>query len=231
MDHDFHQHLRELEAEHGRQELERQVKPGEQRLQMVGLTLDDLAKQKAVLDLGAEDGYIARAAHVKGLSTRVISIDIEPPPKQLVEAGLPFYQFDLTKEREWPPKEALGSPTLAITKQGPLFTSRDEVAAKGFLDSVFRRLAQNGQIRIYPTRFGFIQDRLFGDDAKYSTLKSKPLAELLQDPQNNEFNLKANEATKAWLGANKFKFSVGRIENFEGPSANGEFLILEQNAD
>ena len=226
MDEEFFEHFHQARREFENAEIEKLVRPGLNRLKMVGLNLEDLSHHQTVLDLGAGEGYIARAVNARKMNTRVISMDVEPPPLEITNLGLPFYQFDLTKPKEWPSDVMLGEPTLAISKQGPLFISSHEPAARAFLEQALSKIKESGEFRVYPVRFNFIIQQLFGDDPKYWELKRKLLKDLLSDPVNNQFNLEANKQSQKWLSENRFKFQTRKIENFDGPSSNSEYLVL-----
>ncbi len=201
-------------------------KPGRQRLKFVGLALEDLNKHRVVWDLGAGEGYVARAVKAANSPSRVVSMDILPPSKEIIDQHLPFFQFDLTQAKQWPDASVVGRPSLAISKQGPLFIAQKESAAREFLQTVLNRLETGGEFRAYPARFNFKMLESFGDSAEFWRIKNLDLKQLLQSEENNEINLHANQATAEWLKKNQFKFKNGTIQDFQGSSANGEYLIF-----
>lgn len=80
-------------------------------LEYLGLTWEDIKATKDVLDVGARDACIARAARLLGISTRIVSVDIqatEPMDSSFVVASanhLPFADnsFDLVISHAAPP--------------------------------------------------------------------------------------------------------------------------------
>lgn len=216
----------ELEKQYKAEQQRAKEKPGRERLKFVGLTLEDLNKHDVVWDLGAGEGYIARAARAADSPSNVVSMDILLPSKEFRDLNLPFYQFDLTQAKQWPDASVVGKPTLAISKQGPLFIAKKESAAREFLQTVLNRLDVSGELRVYPARFNFKMLELFGDNAEFWRIKNLDLKQLLRSEENNEINLHANQATAEWLGENKFKYHSRIIQDFKGPSANREYLIL-----
>lgn len=203
------------------------IRAGEQRLGMVGLTVDDLRDCKTVLDIGAgEEGYVARAAKFSGFPGHVVSIDIEPMP-DVESDGLELFQFDATQEREWPP-ELLGKADLAVSKQGPLFKAKKEFAAEEALNAALKSLAKdkNFGLRVFPIRFGFIIEEMLETNRDYARLRLMNLKQLLKSKDNDNFNLQANRLTLDWLQEHKYNFKTGTVKQPQEMKSNNEYLTI-----
>jgi len=184
-------------------------------LASVGLKMEDLRDKQLVLDLGARDCYIERAARQSGLFC-VASVDLSFPEyvKRLI---LNRFQTDAVS-LPFPDNSA----NLLISRGGPLYKTTDEEKTLRLLSEFNRVQNQTGELRIHPARFGFIEQRLLDANSDFYSAKNKaPFRGSPMDIQQaTVYYLKANEMSAKFLESLGYEFEIDTIEDH--PELSGD---------
>jgi hypothetical protein len=184
-------------------------------LSSVGLKMEDLRDKQLVLDLGAKDCFIERAARQNGIFC-VASVDL----------SFSEYVKHLVLNRFQTDAENLpfsdNSADLLISRGGPLYKATSEAKVLRLLSEFNRVQNSTGDLRIHPARFGFVEQQLLDSNSDFYDMKSKaPFRRSLVDVQKLiDYYLKANKATAEFLENLGYKFEIGSIENQPGLSVD-----------
>lgn len=197
---------RSPQEQYAGKEVKRIVETAIRQLALVGMTVEDLGSKKLIVDLGAQECAIERLGKSLGYEN-IISVD-KKFPSSVKDKGLNLLEGDAT---------ALnledGSADLIISRAGPHFKEPTEEGAKQILKEMNRIDSQDGEIRIHPIRFGFIQENLKKENSRYDAiLATDPFRRSLLDIEElTSFNNQANEETIKFLEAQGFQVKVKNI--------------------
>ena len=136
------------------------------RLASLGLSLDDLRKYGLVLDIGAKDCIIQRAAENREIDS-VISVD-KKFSEGIKQLGLKILEND-AKSIKIPDS----SVDLALVRSSAYYYTNTEEETRTILREINRCLKRTGVQRVYPARFGHITARLLSTNKDYYNAKSK----------------------------------------------------------
>lgn len=192
-----------LQFEEGKR-IERILSSSRRILADLGLTLDDVLQRKKVLDLGAEDAIVEKAAKIRGHDNTVISLSLGVPEK-VRGAGLSYVKAQ-AKQTPFRKEEF----DLVISRNGPLYYLNTEIDTDTAIVEILRILKESGECRISPIRFGFIKQRLFSANPEYSNIHSKsPTRRSSRDLERLRYYTDlADEATIKYLQKHTINFSI-----------------------
>ena len=141
-------------------------KTARNQLASLGLTLEELGSFGSVLDIGAKDCEIQKAAIASGIRS-VISVD-----KHFSEAikgsGLSVLENN-ANQIDVPS----GSVDLAIVRSSAYYYTKTEDETWKILCEINRVLKAQGKQRVYPARFGHIIQNLLDTNESYASAKAK----------------------------------------------------------
>lgn len=137
-------------------------------LARVNLKLDDLRKYKRVLDLGAGLCQVERAVRLEG-GSNIYSAGLKFNRRELDGKDLHLVEMDLAK-----PMPEIGEKyDLIFSVKGPLYHSKTEKEGKLMFENTLEMLSKNGKLRVFPNRFGFIEEEMLKVDDRFASLKAK----------------------------------------------------------
>lgn len=193
-------------------------------LAQVNLKLEDLRKYKRVLDLGAGLCQVERAVKLEH-DSNVYSAGLKFNRHELEGKDLNLIEMDLAK----PIQEVGEQYDLIFTVKGPLYHSKTETEGRVMFENAVSMLSAKGQLRIFPNRFGFVEQEMFKVDAQFAFLKGKaPMRRTQTDLF--ELNKKYEEAQEKTMEAlRRWGYKAEQI-GYESnlPYPQNQFLLFEK---
>ncbi|PIR95988.1 MAG: hypothetical protein COT92_03470 [Candidatus Doudnabacteria bacterium CG10_big_fil_rev_8_21_14_0_10_42_18] len=144
------------------------IKTARVRLANLGMSLERLADYKKVLDIGARDCIIEKAAKSIGINS-VVSVDKNFPP-DVLQSDLTVLKAD-AKHMDLPYECA----DLALIGSSAYYYSQTEAETFEILGEINRCLKKGGSQRVYPARFGHVIKCLMNEHSNFQAAKAKAM--------------------------------------------------------